>query len=84
MEHAGQTSLRLGNWKFIPAGNGPKYSKLTNTEYGNDKVPQLYNLQNDPGEQNNVASENSDKLAEMRKLLGKIKESGASRIGYQP
>lgn len=84
VEHAGQTSLRLGNWKFIPAGNGPKYSKLTNTEYGNDKVPQLYNLQNDAGEQKNVASENSEKLAEMRKLLTKIKESGFSRSGFQP
>lgn len=84
VEHAGQTSLRLGSWKFIPGGPGPKFSKLTNTEYGNDKEPQLYDLKNDVGETKNVANEFPEKLTEMRKMLNQIKESGSSRNGYQP
>lgn len=84
VEHAGQTSLRLGSWKFIPAGNGPKYSKLTNTEYGNDKVQQLYNLADDQGETTNIAKENQTKVNEMRSLLQKIRESGFSRPGFEP
>ncbi|MFM7129609.1 MAG: sulfatase family protein, partial [bacterium] len=84
VEHAGVTALRLGQGKFIPAGNGPKLNRPTNTEMGNDKGPQLYDLATDPGETRNLAGGQPEKLAEMRSLLEKIKTSGHSRPGYKP
>jgi len=82
IEHAGVTSLRQGQWKFIPAGNGPKLNRQTNTEMGNDKGPQLYDLSGDPGETRNLAAMQPERLAAMRSLLEKIKTSGFSRPGF--
>jgi arylsulfatase A-like enzyme len=84
VEHAGVTSLRQGQWKFIPAGNGPKLNRLTNTEMGNDKMPQLYDLAADPGETKNLAVKEPQRLAEMRKKLESIKTGGSSRPGFKP
>ena len=42
--------------KLIAPGNGPKLNRNTNTELGNDPAPQLYDLANDPGERNDLAS----------------------------
>jgi len=84
VEHAGVTSLRQGQWKFIPAGNGPKFNRLTNTEMGNDKMPQLYDLAADPGETKNLAVQEPQRLAEMRKKLESIKTGGSSRPAFKP
>jgi arylsulfatase A-like enzyme len=69
IEHAGGLAVRKGKWKFIPASNGPKKSANTNTELGNDKVPQLYDLDADPGETRNVAQEHPEVVEELRKEL---------------
>jgi arylsulfatase A-like enzyme len=44
-----------GSWKLIEPGPGVKVQVNTNTETGNDPSPQLYNLETDIGEKNNVA-----------------------------
>ena len=44
VEEAGALSLRQGNWKYIEPNNKQKINKETNTELGNDSVPQLYDL----------------------------------------
>ena len=55
-----------GEWKFIPAAKGPVMNINTNTETGNSDVHQLFNLNKDAGEQNNIYEQNkeiADKLA---------------------
>ncbi|MGH9938818.1 MAG: sulfatase-like hydrolase/transferase, partial [Blastocatellia bacterium] len=74
VEQAGALSLRQGQWKYIEPGNGPKVSRYTNTELGNDPAGQLYNLADDPGETKNLAGAYPDKLKAMDALLQKIKQ----------
>lgn len=70
-------SITDGKWKYIPAAKGTVYSRLTNTEFGNNSnEDQLYNLVSDPGEQNNVASENNNQVQKMRTELLQVIERG--------
>jgi hypothetical protein len=48
----------------------------TNTELGNDSMPQLYDLSRDPGEKQNVASGNPDRVKSMAAALDRIRASG--------
>ena len=59
----------MGQWKFIEASKRPKMNVQTNTELGNDAVPQLYDLSRDPGEQQNLADAHPDKVKEMQARL---------------
>ena len=63
-------------WKYIVPSNGAAYSKWTNTEFGNDPKPQLYNLNSDLGERNNVAEQHPEKATE---LAAKLKEIEAAK-----
>ena len=58
VEHAssGQVINNKRDWKYIEPGPGVKIQVNTNTETGNDPMPQLYNLKTDIGEKNNVSS----------------------------
>ncbi|PXV61007.1 arylsulfatase A-like enzyme [Dysgonomonas alginatilytica] len=69
VEQAGSLSISDGTWKYIAPGNGAAYDKLTNTELGNNKEPQLYNLKQDMGEKKNLAGENPKKVAELKAIL---------------
>ena len=69
IEQAGGLAVRRGKWKFIPASNGPVKSGPTNTELGNDPMPQLYDLDADPAETRNVAGEHPEILDRLRKDL---------------
>jgi arylsulfatase A-like enzyme len=65
-------SIIVGEWKYIEASNGSAINKNTNTELGNLKTAQLYNLENDPREKNNVSEKNTEKLKELKELLEKV------------
>jgi len=65
MEATGRTAFRKGDWVLIPPYKGPALSKNVNIEIGNAPDYQLYNLKEDVGEQNNMATGNPDKLEEM-------------------
>ena len=67
-------SLLVGDWKYIEPSKGPRINKDTNTELGNLNAPQLYNLKDDPGEKENLASKFPEKVDEMKKLLEQIKQ----------
>ncbi len=67
-------SLVVSNWKYIEPSKGNKINKETNTELGNDMQPQLYNLNDDPGETKNLAEANPEKVNDMKLLLQKIKK----------
>lgn len=71
IEQAGALSVSTGDWKYIVPNNGPAYSKLTNTEYGNLNAPQLYHLKSDRGEKVNVAAQYPEKVEMLRKIIEK-------------
>lgn len=79
VEHAGTFSLIKDNWKYIEPGKGARYQKPTNTELGNDSIPQLYNLKKDIGEQKNLAAKYPRKVLELSKLLEDIKKTEKTR-----
>lgn len=65
VEANSKTAIRKGNWIMIPPYNGVPVLKQVNIEIGNSKDYQLYNLKEDVGEQNNLATNNPEKLKEM-------------------
>lgn len=74
VEHARALSLRSGSWKLIERSPGAKLNRSTNTELGNDAQPQLYNLDNDPGETTNVADQHPEVLKQLLERLEEIKQ----------
>jgi arylsulfatase A-like enzyme len=76
IEHSLTNTLSIikGNWKYIEPSGAMAVNKKTNTELGNLKAPQLYNLSIDPGETNNLAEKFPEKLAELKSLLESVKQ----------
>ncbi|HOP30796.1 MAG TPA: sulfatase-like hydrolase/transferase [Spirochaetota bacterium] len=73
---ASSLTVLTHEWKYIEPSNGRPYSALTNTEYGNNRDEQLYNMVIDRGEYDNVAKENPQRLERMKLILEKEKEKG--------
>ncbi len=75
IEHAasGALSIIQGDWKYIEPHDGPKLNTNTNIELGHDPEPQLYHLQQDIGEKNNLAKAHPDKVAELAGLLEEVR-----------
>lgn len=71
IEQAGSLSVSTADWKYISPNDGSPYNALTNTELGNNKDPQLYNLKQDIGEKINLAAQEPEKLAELKAILEK-------------
>jgi arylsulfatase A-like enzyme len=74
IEQAGGQALRSGPWKFIEASKRPKMNEQTNTELGNDTVPQLYDLSRDPGERQNLAEQHPQRVKELQARLQAIRD----------
>ncbi|HNR16803.1 MAG TPA: sulfatase-like hydrolase/transferase [Chitinophagaceae bacterium] len=76
VEHSLTNTLSVikGNWKYIEPSGAMAFNKKTNTELGNLKAPQLYDLSTDPGEKNNLAEKYPEKLTEMKNLLESVKQ----------
>ncbi len=73
IEHAGTLAIVKDEMKYISPSNGQAYYELTNTESGLSPQDQLYNLRNDIGEKNNIATNFPGKVAELKLLLEKVK-----------
>lgn len=73
VEHAFGLSLRHGNWKYIEASKGARKSSSTQIELGNLDQPQLYRLDTDPGEKNNLALTHPEQLEKMQSTLDAIR-----------
>jgi len=80
VEHSGRLTLIKGEWKFIEPGPGAKLQVNTNTETGNDSIPQLYNLKTDLGERNNLADKNPLIVKEYSDFLKKIRADGRTKF----
>jgi arylsulfatase A-like enzyme len=80
LEATSRTALRKGNWVLIPPYEGPALSTHVNIELGNSDVYQLYNLEEDLGEQNNLAESMPGKLEEMIAAFKKIRGEGFGEI----
>lgn len=65
IEATTRTALRSENWVLIPPYQGPKISPYVNIELGNETEYQLYNLEKDPSQQNNLAQQEPRKLTEL-------------------
>jgi arylsulfatase A-like enzyme len=66
-------SIIVGDWKYIEPSKFGKMNKETNTELGNNKDVQLYNLKSDPGETNNLAVQYPKIVAQLKTQLEQIK-----------
>lgn len=76
IEAAQSISISSGDWKYITPCNRTPYYKITNTETGNSPEKQLYNLREDVGEKNNLATKYPEKVKELQTLLEQEKEKG--------
>ena len=65
MEATGRTAFRSQNWVLIPPYTGPAVSPNVNIEIGNANEYQLYNLEEDIAQQQNLAAAKPQKLREM-------------------
>ena len=70
---AGTLSIIKDSWKYIEPSSANAYNARTDIELGNNPEPQLYNLVQDPGEQENLALTEPERLAELSGLLDTIK-----------
>ena len=62
IEEARTLALRRGHWKYVQPGKGKR-------------AGELYNLESDIGEQNNVVEDNPEVSADMRSMLKMLKEA---------
>ena len=75
LEAQTKTALKSQNWVLIPPYSGPIKNPNTNVESGNAATYQLYNLDVDIHQQNNLALSNPKKLNEMIKQYQQIIEN---------
>ncbi len=72
----GVFAIRQGPWKFI---EGTHARPVMPAARKDEPTPQLYNLQDDPGEKKNVIEEHRDVAARLADLLSTSKAKGRTR-----
>jgi hypothetical protein len=65
---------------MIPPYKGPAIIKTVNIEIGNSEEYQLYDLEKDPGQKENLAQSNPAKLQELVADFEKIRGIGTGEI----
>lgn len=80
LEATTRTALRKGDWVMIPPYGGPAIAKDVNIELGNTGEYQLYKLEEDIGQQKNLAESYPDKLEEMKRTFSEIRGEGSEKI----
>lgn len=85
IEEAFTMAMRKGKWKYIEpqSKSTPDWLKNKNIETGLTTYPQLFNLDKDIGEQNNVINQNPRLSKRMQKTLNVVREAGGSRPGFK-
>ncbi len=72
-------TLRRNHWKYIEPSNGAATVSGPNIETGYLPTPQLFNLQEDIHEDNNLYSKETEVAREMENLLAEIRRPFASK-----
>ena len=67
IEATTRTAYKKENWVMIPPYKGPQIAKSVNIELGNGDEYLLFNLKEDPKQENNLALSNPEKLKELKK-----------------
>ena len=67
-----KTVLRQGKWVYIPPHEGPQLFADKGIETGNDLKPQLFDMDIDIGQRDNIAEKNIQKVEELHSLLEQI------------
>ena len=80
IEASTRTAFRKGDWVIIPPYDGPAINNNVNIELGNSKNFQLYNLKDDPSQNNNLAKIETEKLKEIYNEFLKIRGDGFLNI----
>lgn len=80
LEATSRTAFRKGKWAMIPPYKGPAVIKSVNIEIGNSEEYQLYDLEKDPSQKDNLAKSNPDKLQELVTDFEKIRGTGTGEI----
>ena len=63
-----KAGVRKGKWKYLKADvKVPKYATIDR-----EKLEELYDLEKDPSEKNNIASKHPEKVAELKQLLQEV------------
>ena len=87
IEATGKTALRSGDWLYIPAYQGKNFREAVGIEVGNLPYEQLYNVEEDKGQQNNLAEINHRKLLQMKetfiKLRGENYQIGVKEVVFE-
>lgn len=79
VEQGPTLALVEGNWKYIEPHRGPALLKLVNIASGLSMEPQLYDLETDSTESDNLAPQYPERVKEMAATLKKIEAEAASR-----
>jgi len=74
VEQGNALAVIKDGWKYISPSKDAAYLELTGIETANASTAQLYNLDKDIGEKNNLAEKYPEKIKEMVALLEKIKQ----------
>tara|TARA_R110002049_G_scaffold285698_4_gene467131 strand:- start:316781 stop:318418 length:1638 start_codon:yes stop_codon:yes gene_type:complete len=79
----GQFAIRDGDWKLClcPGSGGWSDPRPGRADLSALPPMQLFDLSNDPGEQNNVLSEHPDRVEKMQQALRQIIDNGRSTPG---
>jgi arylsulfatase A len=72
----GNFAIRSGPWKYIEGKASPTLKRISRRD---ELSPQLYNLEDDPAEKNNILNEHPDIAKRLADLLDKQRSSGRSR-----
>jgi arylsulfatase A-like enzyme len=80
---AGLLALRVGPWKLIVGPDGGGAWSSLSAEPKATTPGQLYNLEADLGEQNNLYAQQPERVAEMTALLERLVTNGRSTPGPQ-
>ncbi|MFB9052747.1 arylsulfatase [Formosa undariae] len=74
IEAKSNTALRSGDWLMIPPYKGSAMNKKVGTETGVLLQYQLFNLNEDLGQENNLAESNPKKLKDMIQIFERLKQ----------
>ena len=75
----GMLALRMGSWKYIDAALPDAFPQQRRDNIQSTLFPQLYNLDEDIGEQNNLYESNPDKAKQLKDELARIRRATWTR-----